>query len=209
MFQISHVSKSMFSLILHFYVVGMPVWFAPLTRYIILVYCLKNNIGLYVFLDVQNALHITTRLIKYCNQVVTSNRKQIQPLIIFLTYMSFHLPTSTYDLSGFMYVRGIADTSFMAGFTTFSGSSSRIFSTTLPICFPDPINLETKYVGIFIQYKYEKRDLRLQLIEEIKHKWCVYIYIYIYIILWCPSRSKLLQLSILIMSTCILLLLKL
>jgi len=53
----------------------------------IFVYCLKNNISLYLFLHVQNTLYITTRLTKYCSQVTTSNGKQIQPLIIFLTYI--------------------------------------------------------------------------------------------------------------------------
>ena len=80
-------SKSMFSLILHFYVIDIPVWFAPLTPCIIFVYCLKNNITLYLFLDVQNTLYITTRLIKYCFHMITSNWKHTQPLITFLNYI--------------------------------------------------------------------------------------------------------------------------
>jgi hypothetical protein len=34
-------------------------------------------------------------------------------------------------------------------------------STTLPICLPDPINLETKYAVIFMQCKYKKWNLSL------------------------------------------------
>lgn len=51
-----------------------------------------------------------------------------------------------YDLSGFIYVRGIALTGCGLGTTFLEGSSSRTFKTTLPMCLPDPMNLENKKI---------------------------------------------------------------
>jgi hypothetical protein len=44
-----------------------------------------------------------------------------------------HLPTSTYDLSGFKYDQGIADTSYAFGMITFWDSSSRNLTRNLAI----------------------------------------------------------------------------
>jgi hypothetical protein len=84
-----------------------------------------------------------------------------QLLTLSIVHLLSNLPTSIYDLSGFMYVRGIADTSFVVGFTTFLGSSSRILSKTLPICLPDPINLKTKYIVFFSVHSHTNKKFVL------------------------------------------------
>jgi hypothetical protein len=148
-----------------FQVTGISIFFALLLNYKISVYNFQNNFSIYLFLLVKNILYdvccmLGTGLIKYCCQVSIRNQKYMQSLITFSTvHLFYNLPTSTYDLSGFMYVRGIADTSFVVGFTTFSGSSSRILSRTLPICLPDPINLKIKYIIVFYTLQYQQKNL--------------------------------------------------
>lgn len=74
------------------------VFFDPsfLCRWYTCLICTNDTLYLFIALKIILACicslmykipYILTRLIKYCCQVITSNRKQIQPLIIFLTYI--------------------------------------------------------------------------------------------------------------------------